>query len=123
MTGNIHGRLNRNLEGTSRLIKLDLYGFCSGGGERNRSNHCDFCKASGNGSMHCNSCNSSWDVYCFPSDFHTERHPGGTDEYKGAWIGTMVELLGGIETIRIMDCAELETSRIEERSEQLRKKK
>ena len=82
MTGNIHGRLNRNLEGTSRLIKLIFMDFAPGG-ERNRSNHCDFCKASGNGSMHCNSCNSSWDVYCFPSDFHTERHPGGTDEYKG----------------------------------------
>ena len=41
---------------------------------------------------------------------------------KAAMDGTMVELLGGIETIRIMDCAELETSRIEERSEQLREK-
>lgn len=41
---------------------------------------------------------------------------------KAAMDGTMVELLGGIEMIRIMDCAELETSRIEERSEQLREK-
>ncbi len=43
-------------------------------------------------------------------------------ETKAEMDGTMVELLGGIETIRTLDSAQAEGGRIEARSEQLRKK-
>ena len=41
---------------------------------------------------------------------------------KADMDGAMVELLGGIETIRALDSAQTEGARIEARSEQLRKK-
>src|SRR5699024_6785221 len=43
-------------------------------------------------------------------------------ETKAEMDGTMVELLGGIETIRALDSAEAEGGRIQTRAEELRKK-
>ena len=43
-------------------------------------------------------------------------------ETKADLDGTMVELLGGIETIRALDSAQAESARIQTCSEQLRKK-
>lgn len=42
---------------------------------------------------------------------------------KADMDGTMVELLGGIETIRTLDSAQTESLRIEGQPEQLRKRK
>ena len=122
MTGNIHGRLNRNLEGTSRLIKLIFMDFAPA-------------VASGIAAIIVIFVKLPVTVACivilviplgtFIVFRQISTQKGIRVELmntKAAMDGTMVELLGGIETIRIMDCAELETSRIEERSEQLREK-
>lgn len=80
MTGNIHGRLNRSLEGTVKLIKL-LFQISTQKGIRVE-----------------------------------------LMDTKADMDGTMVELLGGIETIRALDSAHTESARIEAQSEQLRRK-
>ena len=74
MTGNIHGRLNRNLEGTSRLIKLIFMDFAPA-------------VASGIAAIIVIFVKLPVTVACIvilviPLGTFI-RHPGGTDEYKG----------------------------------------
>lgn len=122
LTGNIHGRLNRSLEGTVKLIKLMFM---------------DFAPAVTTGLAAI--------VTIFTQLPHLVAFlvilviPVGTCivlrqistqkgirvelmEAKADMDGMMVELLGGIETIRALDSASTEGERIAARSEQLRKK-
>ena len=111
MTGNIHGRLNRNLEGTSRLVASGIAAIIVIFVKLPVTVACIVILVIPLG------------TFIVFRQISTQK--GIRVELmntKAAMDGTMVELLGGIETIRIMDCAELETSRIEERSEQLREK-
>lgn len=122
MTGNIHGRLNRNLEGTTRMIKLIFMDFAPAVTSAIAAIIVIFVKLPV--IVAC--------IIILVIPFGTfivfrqiSTQKGIRVELmntKAAMDGTMVELLGGIETIRIMDCAGLEASRIEERSQQLREK-
>ena len=122
MTGNIHGRLNRSLEGTVRLIKLLFMDFAPA-------------VATGAAAVVTIFLQLPVPVACLV----VLVIPVGTllvfrqiATQKGIRVelmdtraeldGTMVELLGGIETIRALDSAQIEENRILGRSEQLRRK-
>lgn len=122
MTGNIHGRLNRSLEGTTKLIKLLFMDFAPAVATGVASIVVIFMK-----------------LPVLVAFLIILVIPVGTgivfrqiNTQKGIRIelmntkadmdGTMVELLGGIETIRSFDSAQEEGERIGDRSEQLRKK-
>lgn len=116
MTGNIHGRLNRSLEGTSKLIKLLFIDFALA------AVAVIFIKL-------------PLPVACIvvlvvPLGILIVLRQIATQkgirvelmETRAAMDGTMVELLGGIETIRVLDSAHTEAGRIGDRSEQLRRR-
>lgn len=122
MTGNIHGRLNRSLEGTVKLIKLLFM---------------DFAPAVSTGLAAI--VTIFWQLPFSVACLVILVIPVGTfivfrqiSTQKGIRVelmdtkadmdGTMVELLGGIETIRALDSAQTESTRIEAQSEQLRRK-
>ena len=122
MTGNIHGRLNRNLEGTTRMIKLIFMDFAPAVTSAIAAIIVIFVKLP--------IIVACIIILVIPFGTFIVFRQISTQKgirielmnTKAAMDGTMVELLGGIETIRIMDCAGLEASRIEERSQQLREK-
>lgn len=122
MTGNIHGRLNRCLEGTVRLEKLVFM---------------DFAPAI------FNSIAAVITIFCtlpvvlvlpmllvIPIGTAIVFRQISTQrgirvellETKSAMDGTIVELLNGIEVIRIADSVNLEAGRFDKKSEYLRKK-
>ena len=122
MTGNIHGRLNRSLEGTVKLIKLLFM---------------DFAPAVTTGLAAIGTI--FWQLPFGVACLVILVIPVGTfivfrqiSTQKGIRVelldtkaemdGTMVELLGGIETIRALDSAHTESARIGAQSEQLRQK-
>ena len=122
MTGNIHGRLNRSLEGTVKLIKLLFM---------------DFAPAVFTGVAAI--VTIFWQLPFPVACLVILVIPVGTfivfrqiSTQKGIRVelmdtkadmdGTMVELLGGIETIRALDSARTESDRIDGQSEQLRRK-
>ena len=122
MTGNIHGKLNRSLEGTTKLIKLMFM---------------DFAPAIFNGIAAIVVIFSKLPlplallmllvipigVIIVFRQITTQR--GIRVELmneKSNMDGTMVELINGIEVIRIVDNAETETNRFDNKSEYLRKK-
>ncbi len=122
MTGNIHGRLNRSLEGVTRLVKLVSM---------------DFAPAVFNGVAAIGVIFAKLPVgvallmlLVLPlgtlivlRQIHTQKGIRvELMESKSELDGTMVELLGGIETIRSLNSADGECERIGERSEQLRSK-
>ena len=122
MTGNIHGRLSRSLEGTVKLIKLLFM---------------DFAPAVFTGVAAI--VTIFWQLPFPVACLVILVIPVGTfivfrqiSTQKGIRVelmdtkadmdGTMVELLGGIETIRALDSARTESDRIDGQSEQLRRK-
>ena len=122
MTGNIHGRLNRSLEGTVKLMKLVFMDFAPA-------------VTTGLAAIVTIFLQLPFLVACLV----ILVIPIGTilvfrqiSTQKGIRLelldtktdmdGTIVELLEGIETIRALDSARAEGQRIENRSEQLRKK-
>ena len=120
MTGNIHGRLNRSLEGTVKLVKLLFM---------------DFAPAVTTGVaaivtifVQLPAPVAALVVLVIPVGTFIVLRQIGTQkgirvelmETKADMDGTMVELLGGIETIRALDSAQAESDRIGVRSEQLR---
>ena len=122
MTGNIHGRLNRSLEGTVKLIKLMFMDFAPAVTTGLAAVVTIFTQLPA--SVAC------LVVLVIPVGtfivFRQIRTQKGIRvelmETKADMDGAMVELLGGIETIRALDSAQTEGARIEARSEQLRKK-
>lgn len=122
MTGNIHGRLNRSLEGTVKLIKLMFMDFAPA-------------VATGIAAIVTIFFQLPFLVACLVvmvipvGTFIVFRQISTQKgirvelmDTKAEMDGTMVELLGGIETIRTLDSAADEGERINFRSEQLRKK-
>jgi ABC-type multidrug transport system fused ATPase/permease subunit len=120
MTGNIHGRLNRSIEGVSKLVKLVFM---------------DFAPAIATGVAAI--------VVIFTQlpplvalliiavipvgliivwrQIETQRGIRvDLMEQKAEMDGTMVELLGGIETIRSLNSVDMEVSRVESKSSNLR---
>lgn len=122
MTGNIHGRLNRSLEGTVKLIKLVFMDFAPA-------------VTTGLAAIVTIFLQLPVGVACLVilvipvGTFIVFRQISTQKgirvelmETKAKMDGTMVELLGGIETIRALDSARTESERIEAQSEQLRRK-
>ena len=122
MTVNIHGRLNRSLEGTVKLIKLIFM---------------DFAPAVTTGIaavvtifFQLPPLVACLVVLVIPVGTFIVFRQISTQkgirvelmDTKAEMDGTMVELLGGIETIRTLDSAGTESERILDRSEGLRKK-
>lgn len=122
MTGNIHGRLNRSLEGTVKLIKLMFMDFAPAVTTGLASVVTIFTQLPV--SVACLA------VLVIPVGTFIVLRQIGTQkgirvelmDTKADMDGAMVELLGGIETIRALDSAQTEGAHIEARSEQLRKK-
>lgn len=122
MTGNIHGRLNRSLEGTVKLIKLMFMDFAPAVTTAAAAIVVIFnqlpvpvaCMV----------------ILVIPVGTFIVFRQISTQkgirvklmETKAEMDGTMVELLGGIETIRILDSAGTEEERIVNQAEELRKK-
>ena len=122
MTGNIHGRLNRSLEGTVKLIKLMFMDFAPAVTTGLAAVVTIFTQLP---------VSVAWRaVLVIPVGTFIVLRQIGTQkgirvelmDTKADMDGAMVELLGGIETIRALDSAQTEGARIEARSEQLRKK-
>lgn len=122
LTGNIHGRLNRSLEGTVKLIKLMFM---------------DFAPAVTTGLAAIVTIFTQLPplvaclvILVIPVGTGIVFRQISTQkgirvelmEAKADMDGMMVELLGSIETIRALDSASTEGERIAARSEQLRKK-
>ena len=122
MTGNIHGRLNRSIEGVSKLIKLLSMDFAPAVFNGVAAIVVIFVKLPPLVALMI--------VLVLPvgtaivlRQIHTQK---GIRvellESKADLDGTMVELLGGIETIRSLNSVDVECGRIDGRSEQLRAK-
>ena len=123
LTGNIHGRLNRSLEGTVKLIKLMFM---------------DFAPAVTTGLAAIVTIFTQLPplvaclvILVIPVGTGIVFRQISTQkgirvelmEAKADMDGMMVELLGGIETIRALDSASIEGERMAARSEQLRKRR
>lgn len=122
MTGNIHGRLNRSLEGTVKLIKLVFMDFAPAVATGIAAIVMIFIQLPAQVALVI--------ILVIPigtaivlRQIATQRGIRVTlMEKKAEMDGTMVELLGGIETIRTLDSAQEESQRILQRSEELRAK-
>lgn len=122
MTGNIHGRLNRNLEGTSKLVKLVFMDFAPALASGVAAIAVIFAKLPVAVAFSI--------LLVIPMGTFIVARQISTQNgirvelmnTRAAMDGTMVELLGGIETIRILDSADGEGLRIDARSRQLRNK-
>ncbi|WP_243413725.1 ABC transporter transmembrane domain-containing protein [Pseudoflavonifractor phocaeensis] len=122
MTGNIHGRLNHNLEGTSKLIKLLFMDFAPAVASGMAAVAVIFAKLPLLVALSV--------VMVIPVGTLIVLRQISTQkgirvelmETKAAMDGTMVELLGGIDTIRVLDSTQRELGRLEGRSERLRAK-
>ncbi len=122
MTGNIHGRLNRSLEGTSKLIKLIFMDFAPAVASSVAAIVVIFSQLPLPVAFAV--------ILVIPVGTFIVLRQISTQKgirvelmnTRAAMDGTMVELLGGIETIRVLDSADREAGRIEERSERLRAK-
>ena len=122
MTGNIHGRLNRSLEGTVKLIKLLFMDFAPAVTTAIAAIVTIFLQLPV--SVAC------LVILVIPVGTFIVFRQISTQkgirielmETKADMDGTMVELLNGIETIRTLDSAQTEGERIQTRSEQLRNK-
>ncbi len=120
MTGNIHGRLNRSLEGTVKLIKLLFMDFAPAVTTSVAAIVTIFVQLP--------ALVAFLVILVIPVGTFIVLCQISTQkgirvelmETKADMDGTMVELLGGIETIRALDSAQNETDRIGARSEQLR---
>ena len=120
VTGNIHGRLNRSIEGVSKLVKLVFM---------------DFAPAIATGVAAIVVIFSQLPplvaiviISVIPVGLMIVWRQIKTQrgirvelmEQKAEMDGTMVELLGGIETIRSLDSVDMEVSRVENKSTSLR---
>ena len=116
MTGNIHGRLNRSLEGTVKLIKLLFMDFAPAVTTGAAAIVTIFYKLPVPVALLV--------VLVIPVGTFIVFRQISTQkgirvelmETKAEMDGTMVELLGGIETIRALDSAEAEGGRIQHRA-------
>lgn len=122
MTGNIHGRLNRSLEGTVKLIKLLFMDFAPAVTTGAAAIVTIFLKLPVTVACVVILVIPAGTLIVFRQISTQKGIRVELMETKADLDGTMVELLGGIETIRALDSARTESQRIEACSEHLRKK-
>ncbi len=122
MTGNIHGRLNRSLDGTIKLIKLMFMDFAPAVTTAAAAIITIFVRLPVPV--------AALVILVIPVGILLVLRQIATQkgirvelmETRAEMDGTVVELLGGIETIRALDSAQTEEQRIAARSEELRRK-
>lgn len=122
MTGNIYGRLNRSIEGTSKLVKLVFMDFAPSLATGIAAIAVIFTSLPFLVALSI--------ILVIPVGLFIVFRQISTQrgirvsllEGKAGMDGTMVELLGGIETIRTLDTTDRETGRIGVFSEKLRRK-
>ncbi len=122
MTGNIHGKLNRSLEGTTKLLKLMFMDFAPAVFNGIAAIVVIFSKLPLSLALMMLLVIPIGVIIVF-RQITTQR--GIRVELmneKSNMDGTMVELINGIEVIRIVDNAETEATRFDNTSEYLRKK-
>ena len=122
MTGNIHGKLNRSLEGTTKLLKLLFMDFAPAIFNGIAAILVIFSKLPVSLALLMLLVIPIGIIIVF-RQITTQR--GIRVELmneKTNMDGTMVELINGIEVIRVVDNAESETKRFDNTSEYLRKK-
>ena len=122
MTGNIHGRLNRSLEGTVKLIKLMFMDFAPAVTTGVAAIVTIFYKLPVPVALMVVLVIPVGTFIVFRQITTQKGIRVELMDTKAEMGGTMVELLGGIETIRALDSARDEGARIEDRAEALRKK-
>ena len=83
MTGNIHGRLNRSLEGTVKLIKLLFMDFAPAVSTGVAAIVTIFLAAALPGGLPGDPGHSRGHLHRLSADQHPEGHPGGTDGHQG----------------------------------------
>lgn len=122
MTGNIHGRLNRSLDGVTKIVKLVFMDFAPSVAAGVAAIVVLFIKLPPLVALVA--------VLVIPIGTAIVLRQISTQNgirvellnTKAEMDGTIVELLGGIETIRAFDSVGTESKRIANRSEELRKK-
>lgn len=122
MTGNIHGRLNRSLEGTVKLIKLLFMDFAPAVTTGAAAVVTIFLRLPAAVALLVIMVIPVGTLIVFRQISTQKGIRVELMEKKADMDGTMVELLGGIETIRSLDSAAREEERISDGSEQLRAK-
>ena len=87
MTGNIHGRLNRSIEGTTKLVKLIFMDFAPAVATGIAAVFVIFSPTAVAGGIADGSGRTSRHTYCDASDFHTERNPRrtSTNQSRSGW--------------------------------------
>lgn len=122
MTGSIHGKLNRSIEGTGRLVKLCFMDFAPSIATGIAAIAVLFTALPFSVAFLSILVIPTGILIVFKQISSQRGIRVSLLESKAGMDGTMVELLGGIETIRTMDTADIELSRIGSFSEELRKK-
>ncbi len=122
MTGNIHGRLNRCLEGTVKLEKLLFMDFAPAVFNSIAAVITIFCTLPPILVLPMLLVIPTGTLIVFRQISTQQGIRVDLLETKSAMDGTIVELLNGIEVIRISDSVALEEKRFGEKSEYLRKK-
>lgn len=122
MTGNIHGRLNRCLEGTVKLEKLIFMDFAPAVFNSMAAVITIFCTLPVILVLPMLLVIPAGTLIVFRQISTQRGIRVELLETKSAMDGTIVELLNGIEVIRISDSVSLEEKRFERKSEFLRKK-
>lgn len=122
MTGNIHGRLNRSIEGVSKLVKLVFMDFAPAIATGLAAIIVIFSQLPPTIALLI-VCVIPVGLFIVYRQIQTQRGIRvDLMEQKAAMDGTMVELLSGIETIRSLDSVDLEISRVSTKSQALRVK-
>ncbi len=122
MTGNIHGKLNRSLDGTTRLLKLLFMDFAPAIFSGLAAIIVIFTKLPVFLSMLMLLVIPIGVVIIFRQISTQKGIRVELMEEKSSMDGTMVELINGIEVIRVTDNAENEVERFSDKSEDLRYK-
>lgn len=120
MTGNIHGRLNRSIEAVSKLVKLVFMDFAPAIATGIAAIVVIFSQLPPLVALLIISVIPVGLIIVW-RQIKTQRGIRvDLMEQKAEMDGTMVELLGGIETIRSLNSVEMEVSRVEKKSSNLR---
>ena len=122
MTGNIHGKLNRSLDGTTKLLKLMFMDFAPAVFNGLAAIIVIFSKLPFLLALMMLLVIPIGVVIVFRQITTQRGIRVDLMNEKSSMDGTMVELINGIEVIRIVDNAQVETNRFDNTSEYLRKK-
>ena len=119
--GSLHGRIFRSIQGMIKIIKLGFLDFfpvfqctcrdCYRTNSKTTSGWCDDFGNSGRTFSHC------------VASFFAKRNTSCITAWERKIDGAVVEMLGGIETVRVLNTENKEVAKVEEVAEGMRKRK